>query len=67
MAVSNASPATAGRSRRPIVLGFGFWADGPQRRDAFIHELRAKGSVRDFEARWLTRSNEIRDCLVAGK
>ena len=61
----------SGYSRDEVVgrssLGFGFWADGPQRRDAFIHELRAKGSVRDFEARWLTRSNEIRDCLVAGE
>lgn len=48
-------------------LGFGFWADGPQHRDAFIHELKTRGSVRDFEGRWLTRTNEIRDCLIAGE
>ena len=61
----------SGYSREEVIgrssLGFAFWADGPQHRDAFMYELRTKGSVRDFEGRWLTRSNEIRDCLVSGE
>lgn len=61
----------SGYKREEVIgrssLGFAFWADGPQRRDAFIHELKSRGSVRDFDARWLTRTNEIRDCLVSGE
>lgn len=61
----------SGYKREEVIgmssLGFAFWADGPQRRDAFIYKLRTEGSVRDFEARWLTRTNEIRDCLVSGE
>jgi PAS domain S-box-containing protein len=57
-----------GYSREEIVgrtvLDLGIWAD-PRDRARVVGGLRAKGVVRDFEARYRTKSGEIRESLAS--
>lgn len=45
------------------TLELGIWV-GREQRDAFLTELRARGSVRDYEAEFRSRAGEVRTVLL---